>query len=280
MVATALEFYPLDDSQPDPRVRPGQRSGKRRQQAEMLALRRLDAFDTYLMQLYPGCEAMDISADTGIAQAGPGQFEINLMHQPDAVKAADDARLFKLRATGLARRFGFAASFMTKPYEAYSGNGLHFHFSVLDAAGHNVVDDGESRGSDILRHAIAGCLAALPGSMLILGAASHQLRSLRARHPRAHGHRLGLREPQRGNPGALGPRPRRSRRIEHRVAGSDINPCLLLAATLRAALDGIATGASPPEPITANGYRTDLPQILRTWEGAIAAFAGSPERAA
>jgi glutamine synthetase type III len=66
---------------------------------------------------------MDIPADTTISEAGPGQFEVNLMHQPDALKAADDAWFFKLLVKGLAREHGVAASFMAKPYEDYAGNG-------------------------------------------------------------------------------------------------------------------------------------------------------------
>jgi len=33
--------------------------------------------------------------------------------------------LFKMLVKGLARRHGFAASFMAKPYEDYPGSGLH-----------------------------------------------------------------------------------------------------------------------------------------------------------
>jgi glutamine synthetase len=84
-------------------VPPSPRSGKRRHQAEILALRQLDAWDGFFTRLYEACEAMDIPADTTISEAGPGQFEVNLMHQPDALKAADDAWLFKLLVKGLAR---------------------------------------------------------------------------------------------------------------------------------------------------------------------------------
>jgi glutamine synthetase len=45
------------------------------------------------------------------------------------LRAADDAWLFKMLVKGLARRHGFAASFMAKPYLEYSGSGLHTHFS-------------------------------------------------------------------------------------------------------------------------------------------------------
>ena len=167
---------------------------------------------------------MDIPADTAISEAGLGQFEINLVHQDDALRAADDAWLFKMLVKGLARRHGFAATFMAKPYEDYAGNGLHAHFSVLDATGKNIFDDGGPRGTDTLRHAIAGCLTAMHDSTLIF--APHR-NSYDRLVPGAHaptGIWLGLREPHRGDPRALGPP--QARRIEHRVSGGDVNPYL------------------------------------------------------
>jgi glutamine synthetase len=275
VVATEMEFYLIDDRGRELRVPPSPRSGKRRHQAEILALRQLDAWDAFFTALYDACEAMDIPADTTISEAGPGQFEINLMHQSDALKAADDAWFFKLLVNGLARSHGFAASFMAKPYPEYSGSGLHTHFSVIDADGRNVFDDGSAQGSAMLRHAVAGCLAAMPGSMLIL--APHATSYARL-VPGAHAptgiawayenRTTALRIPS-GSPTA--------RRIEHRVAGGDINPYLLIAAILGAALNGIEDGAEPPPPITGNAYRQDLPQLPRTWPGAIDAFAASPE---
>ena len=67
-----------------------------------------------------------------------------------------------------------------------------------------------------------------------------------------------------GNPG--------SRRIEHRVAGGDVNPYLMLAAILGAALMGIEDGIEPPAPVSGNAYALDLPQIPTTWIDAIEAF--------
>lgn len=275
VVATEMEFYLIDDRGRELRVPPSPRSGKRRQQAEILALRQLDAWDAFFTALYDACEEMDIPADTTISEAGPGQFEINLMHSPDALKAADDAWFFKLLVNGLARRHGFAASFMAKPYPDYSGSGLHMHFSVLDESGRNIFDDGTAKGSALLRHAVAGCLQAMPGSMLILAphATSYDRFVPGAHAPTgiawAYENRTtALRIPS-GNPAA--------RRIEHRVAGGDINPYLLIAAILGAALNGIEDGAEPPPAITGNAYDKDLEQLPRTWDAAIDAFAKSPE---
>ncbi len=275
VVATELEFFLIDDSGNRMRVPPQPDSGKRRTGGEVLSLRALDAFDGFFTALYEACEAMDIPADTAISEAGPGQFEINMMHQPDPLKAADDTWLFKMLVKGLARNHGFAASFMAKPYDVWPGNGLHTHFSVLDAEGNNIFADGSAEGTPALRHAIAGCLAALKGSTLLMAPYSNSYDRL---VPDAHAptgiawayenRTAAIRVPA-GSPAA--------RRVEHRVAGGDVNPYLSLAAILGAALDGIENKMEAPPPITGNAYAQGLEQLPTTWTDAIDAFEASPE---
>ena len=268
--AMELEFFLIDDSGKKLQVPLSPRSGKRRKAAEIMSIRALDAFDTFFTDLYDACEAMDIPADTAISESGLGQFEINLMHTDDALRAADDAWLFKMLVKGLARRHGFAASFMAKPYADYSGNGLHTHFSVIDADGENVFDNGGHDGSEMLKQAVAGCLAAMHDSTLIFAPHANSYDRLvpEAHAPNAicwayENRTSAIRIPS-GNP--------RARRIEHRVAGGDVNPYLLLAAILGAALTGIEDGLTPPAPITGNAYALDLPLLPDTWEEAIGIF--------
>ena len=66
-----------------------------------------------------------------------------------------------------------------------------------------------------------------------------------------------------------------ARRIEHRLAGGDVNPYLFLAAVLGSALVGIEDKLTPPAPITGNAYEQELPQVPRTWDDAINAFGNS-----
>lgn len=274
VVATELEFFLIDDSGTHLRVPPSPRSGKRRTGGEILSLRALDAFDRFFTALYDACDQMDIPADTAISEAGPGQFEINLMHQADALKAADDAWLFKMLVKGVARQHGFAASFMAKPYDIWSGNGMHTHFSVLDRDGRNIFNDGTDRGSDRLRHAVGGCLAAIDGSTLIFAPHENSYDRLvpNAHAPTAVGwayenRTTALRIPA-SSPAA--------RRIEHRVAGGDVNPYLMHAAILGAALIGIEDAMDAPPPIIGNAYAQGLPQIPGTWDGALKAFETCP----
>ena len=275
VVATELEFFLIDDSGGQLRVPPSPRSGKRRTGAETLSLRALDAFDRFFTALYDACEAMDIPADTAISEAAPGQFEINLMHQADPLKAADDAWLFKLLVKGLARRYGFAGSFMAKPYEEWNGSGMHMHFSVLDRQGRNVFDNGGEEGSEVLRHAVAGCLAAMPGSTLLF--APHE-NSYDRLVPNAHAPTgIGWAYENRTSAIRIPSSGPKARRIEHRVAGGDVNPYLTVAAVLGAALNGIEDRAEPPPPIKGNAYELGLEQLPGSWGAAISAFEASPE---
>jgi glutamine synthetase len=174
---------------------------------------------------------------------------------------------------GLARRHGFAASFMAKPYPDYAGSGMHTHFSVLDEQGRNVFDNGGPEGTPMLHNAIAGCLNGMNDSTLLF--APH-MNSYDRLVPDAHAptgiawayenRTVAIRVPS-GSPAA--------RRVEHRVAGGDVNPYLTLAAILGAALVGIEDGATPPAPVKGNAYALDLPQVPADWPTAVAAFENS-----
>ncbi len=274
VAATELEFTLLDASgdQPQPPFNP---ITKRKLDNEsVLSMSEMDAFDAFFTELYDGCEAMGIPAQTTISESGIGQFEINLNHQ-DAMRCADDTWLFKALVRGLARKHGFAATFMAKPYINDAGNGMHVHFSVVDAQGRNVFDNGGSDGTDELRSAVAGCLAAMPGSTLIFAPHGNSYTRL---VPGAHAptgacwayenRTAAIRIPG-GAPVA--------RRIEHRVAGGDINPYLMLAAVLGAALIGIEDAMQPPAPITGNAYEIDgLPRLAPDWSSAVTAFENDP----
>lgn len=273
MAATELEFTLVDDSgERLHRVR-DPRSGRRLEAPGILSMTQMDAFDPFLTALYEACAAMGIPAQTATSEAGIGQFEVTLNHQ-DGLRAADDTWLFKTLIKGLAHKHGFSATFMAKPFANDAGNGMHMHFSVLDAAGRNIFDDGGEAGTDLLRAAVAGCLAALPGSTLVFAPHANSYTRL---VPDAHAP-TGAAWAYENRTAAIripgGPPP--ARRIEHRVSGGDINPYLTFAAILGAAITGIDEGMTPPAPITGNAYQRDLPTMAPDWETAIDRFATDP----
>lgn len=272
VVATELEFYLVDASKAFPEAPISPVTGKALHADGVLSMDDIDHFEPFLADVYLACEAQNIPADAATSEGGLGQFEINIEHVADPLKAADDAMLFKRLVKGVARKHGFAASFMAKPYAKAVGSGLHVHFSLLNTAGENIFDDGTDAGTPVMRHAVAGLMQAMVPSALIF--APH-LNSYRRLQPETHAPAsvcwayenrfAAIRIPS--GPGI-------ARRIEHRVAGADANPYMVLAAILGAALNGIEAAKEPPAAITGNAYEMDLPGLPTSWGRAIDAFLG------
>lgn len=270
VVATELEFYLTDPSNnvPQPPISPI--TGKRLDSDGVLSLDELEHFDAFMNDVYDACKLQGIPADAAISENGAGQFEINMMHVADPLRAADDAVFFKRLVRGVARKHGFAATFMSKPYGHRAGSGFHVHFSLIDSDGNNVFDNGTEEGAPILLNAVAGLLETMAQAALTF--APHE-NSFRRLMPGAHApsaiawgyenRTAAIRIPG-GSP--------KARRIEHRVAGADANPYLVLASILGGALLGIKKQLTPVAPIEGDAYSLDLPHLPLDWASAIEAF--------
>lgn len=64
----------------------------------------------------------------------------------------------------------------------------------------------------------------------------------------------------------------KARRIEHRVAGADANPYLVLSSILGGALIGIKGKMEPAAPISGDAYSMKLDHLPLDWATAIEAF--------
>ena len=271
VIAMELEFYLYDPKEDRPVAPISPVTGKRLDADSVLSIDEIDEFGSFFRDVYAACEQQGVPADSAIAENGVGQFEINLMHVNDPLRAADDAVLFKRIVKGVARKHGFAASFMAKPYGGRSGSGLHVHFSCLDKVGENVFDDGTDEGSLIMRNAVGGLLAGMAQTTLLFAPHFNSYRRLRpgshAPSAAAWGYEnrtVAIRIPG-GSP--------KARRIEHRVAGADANPYLALAGILGGAIIGIEREMSPPDPVRGDAYTMKLRGLPPDWASAIDAFA-------
>jgi glutamine synthetase len=260
VVATELEFYLVDPEADSAQPPISPYTGKRLDSDAILSLDELEDFGEFFRDVYLQCEQQGVPADTAVAENGVGQFEINLLHCDDALRAADDAVLFKRIVKGVARKHKLVATFMAKPYGARSGNGFHVHFSLNDAAGNNVFDDGTDSGSEVMHHAVGGLLAGMAETALVFAPHFNSFRRLR---PDTHAPSAAVRIPG-GN--------HKARRIEHRVAGADANPYLVMAGILGAALVGIEDQRKPPKPFSGRAYSERLPKLPADWASAVNAF--------
>ncbi|WP_439546865.1 glutamine synthetase family protein [Sandarakinorhabdus sp.] len=270
VVACELEFYLLDADTSTPRPANGASLPHVYGLAELAAVR------PFLDAVNAAGDAAGIRIEAAITENAPGQMEIGLTHHADALRACDEAILFKRIIHQCAAAHGFAATFMAKPFADIAGSGMHIHISMLDAHGQNIFAADAPEGTPALQHAIAGLQALLPDSMAIFAPNMNSYRRLRPNTyaPTAatwgiNNRTVALRIPA-GPPA--------SRHLEHRVSGADTNPYLAVAAVLAGVEYGLAN-ARTPGPITiGNGYAAIAPErMLPTdWSAALHRFAASP----
>jgi glutamine synthetase len=218
------------------------------------------------------CRAQGVPADTAVAEYAPGQFEINLKHRDDALRACDDAIYLKRIIKGVAGRQGMIASFMAKPFAGQAGSGLHLHASVLDRNGENIFACTPDAPSDTLKQAIAGLQRRSGDCMLMFAPHANSYRRfvLNAFVPLNdcwgfNNRTVAMRVPH-SEPA--------NTRIEHRIAGADANPYLVAAAVLAGMLDGLENGGDPGPPVVGNAYeQTETRELF--WRDTIADFQAS-----
>lgn len=275
VAAFEMEFYLLS-KESDERGRPltpkSDFGGKRVFDGRVYAIGELDAYGEFFARLYDACAAQGLPLDTAVVEAGPGQFEVNLKHQADPVRAADEAVLLRRAIKGVAASFGWVATFMAKPFGGLPGNGMHVHMSLIDGAGANIFDDGGAKGTPALRQAVAGLIATAPEAMIFF--APH-LNSMRRFQEGSHAPtRAAWGYENRTAAIRIPTDSGGNRRFEHRVAGADANPYLVLAALLGGVLHGLDKKLEAPPPLEGNAYAGDDPLLPNDWRGALAAYSG------
>lgn len=273
VVAVELEFYLFDrvrDERGRPRFPVSPVTGRRLSLTQCYGMDDIYHFEPVLQEIADACAAQAVPADTAVSEYAPAQFEINLRHVPDPVLAADHGVLLKRVVKNVASRHGLDASFMAKPLSDSTSSGTHIHFSLLDSQGRNVFDDGSATGSETMRHALGGLIATLPEAFLLLAPNPNSFRryGLGSYAPVSpvwglNNRTTGLRIPPEGGS---------ARRIEHRFAGADAHPHLVMAAVLAGALHGIENRLDPGPPITGNAYAQCEASLPIAWDAALAAF--------
>jgi glutamine synthetase len=275
VVAVELEFYLLRREPGGQLVpSPGLLSGERRSRIDAYGLGRLDDMAPLFDEVYAAARELDLPLRTLMSEYAPGQFEITLEHRVDALRAVDEAILFKRLVRGVASRHGCVACFMAKPFAERAGSGMHLHASFADTRGDNVFAAEAPGGSPQLRHAIAGLRETLDDGMAVFAPNANSYRRFRALSyaPVAATWGINNRSVSLRVPAG----PPASRHVEHRVAGADANPYLVTALVLAGMLRGIERRLDPGPPVQGNGYAQAVRSELPTqWHGALARAATS-----
>ena len=280
VVATELEFYLLDGRSREVRIGAPMVPGTGRPQPGPQVYVPEDLFEVegFLDDVYAWCAAQKVPAEAAISEYSPGQFEINLHHVDDAVLACDHAVMLKRIIKAAARKHGFIACFMAKPFEEDSGNGLHIHMSLVDKNGRNYFSQGKEKMalppfSARLRHAVGGLLKLMPESTALFCPNANSYRRLRPDmfapvEPNwGVNHRVvSVRIPESDE---------NNLRFEHRVAGADANPYLVMAAVAAGAHHGMKHRIDPGRMIEQGAEIVPRLKIPHRWDAALDRFARS-----
>ncbi|MFD8996864.1 glutamine synthetase family protein [Streptomyces abikoensis] len=220
--------------------------------------------------------AAGMTVESAKGECNLGQHEIAFRYD-EALTTCDQHAVYKTGAKEIAAQEGMALTFMAK-YDEREGNSCHIHLSLRDEAGRPVFvaaqgDDGPYGMSRVMRHFLAGQLAALreftllyapninsykrfrPGSFAPTAVAWGPDNRTCALRVVGHGHSL---------------------RFENRLPGGDVNPYLAVAGMVAAGLHGIEEELEPPEVCTGNAYRGDAAHVPATLREAAALWEASP----
>ena len=215
------------------------------------------------------CETLGIGLSKMHEEIGGGFMEC-CVDAGAGIGPADQTVLLKNFLRVLADRRGQSVTYMPRWSEGADGQSMHLHVSLRDKSGKPLFHGkGKEHGmTEIFRHFIGGLQKHLGDLSLVFLPTVNSYRRLapdtfappaltwgyenRTTCFRVVGHSAD------------------SLRVENRLAGSDANPYLVVAATLAAGLDGIENKIKPGKEVKGAGFGLDgVPDFARSMPEAI-----------
>jgi glutamine synthetase len=189
-------------------------------------------------------EIMDTAHSMGIelesvnSEYDDGQFELTLRYG-EALRAADDAFLFKVMAREVAAKRGYLLAFLGKPVTERGGSGIHVNLSLLDEDGNKALSDDTAQDglSSLARRCIAGIVNDHVSMAAIVAPTVNAYKRLKPAS--LNGYYANWGYDHRGVAVRIPPARGEGTRLEHRLADGATAVHTAAAATLLAALRGV-----------------------------------------
>ena len=258
IVAPEVEFYLTEDAE----AAPGEAESCEAEPADKVEAKLSGLSDPYGLQglhdlggffevLSEHCRIQDIHLGAASQELGPAQFEVNFQHGP-ALKLADEVFHFKRTIKQVAVAHGMKVTFLAKPSMDGPGSSMHIHQSVYDAGKENVFSDEDGEASQLFDFYLGGFQKYMPGVLLLFAPYANSYRRFLSYYSSpvnlewgVDNRTVGLRVP-RSDASA--------RRVENRLAGSDVNPYLAIAATLACGYLGMTEQLPARPAVTGSAY--------------------------
>jgi glutamine synthetase len=236
------------------------------------SINEIGGYTRFLDELVAALEGLGVGLSAVHTEAGPGLLELNLA-PGRGLRAADDAALVKFAVKQVAASMGFRASFLAKTVPGEEGSSGHVHMSFWRGETNAFAGSGPDDALPAtFASAIAGLLGHLPGASLLLNPTLNSYKRLVPGWFAPINATWGYENRSCAVRAIRSARPELWR-FECRRPGADANPYLALAGIAGAALDGIRSGAVPPEPVQGDAYAlVDAPALPSSLESAIRAF--------
>ncbi|MFH8474332.1 glutamine synthetase family protein [Streptomyces sp. NPDC018000] len=205
--------------------------------------------------------AAGLTVESAKGECNPGQHEI-VFRYDEALVTCDQHAVYKTGAKEIAAEEGVALTFMAK-FNEREGNSCHIHLSLrsTDETGRSVMAGEDDGMSPVMRHFLAGQLAALREFSLLYAPNINSYKRFQpgsfAPTAVAWGHdnrTCSLRVVGHGH----------SMRFENRLPGGDVNPYLAVAGMIAAGIHGIEKRLELPEPCGNNAYTAEYDHVPTT----------------
>lgn len=196
-------------------------------------------FQNYFNELFDLLEKFNIPLEGMHTETGPGVYEAAIQFD-EILAAADKAILFKNSVKEIAYRHGIMASFMAKWNVDLPGCGGHIHQSLWNMAETKNLffsEKNENNMSVLMEQYLAGQLYCLPQIMPMYAPTINSYKRLKEGAWAPISASWGV--DNRTTAIRVVGETNKSKRIEMRVPGSDVNPYLAMAASLASGLYGI-----------------------------------------
>lgn len=202
--------------------------------------------------IWRAAEVSELTLESVNSEYENGQFELTLRYA-DALRAADDAFLFKVLAREVAAKRGYLLTFLGRPIADRGGSGLHLNLSWCDAAGTNVInDDATADGlSELASHAIGGLMEHHRALAGLCAPTVNAYKRLKPAQLSGYWRNWGY--DHRGATVRVSAERGAGARLEHRLSDGAAPVHVALAAVLQASLLGVEHASDPGPPRAATG---------------------------
>jgi glutamine synthetase len=218
-----------------------------------------------LNDLLLACQNQGVTCSEIIKERGYDQYETALLPTADVVGMARQTMRLKEVLLNEGSKLGVRADFSAKPQPDQPGCGLHVHVHLEDRHNRNLFVRDEDQYSMQMLHSVAGLLELMPASMLVFAPHSDSY----ARFVSGQNAPLTVCWGPNNRTVAirLPTKPLNNKHLEHRVAGSDADPALVMAVIVAGIHYGLKNTLYPPEPVFGDAslpmYKTpSLPRTL------------------